>query len=117
VDGRHAPLGVRGRGRRRRPDDDRLADVRRWGIAAGDRITRVARRTISTTQDLLSAIGDRKPGDTVRVTWIARTGETSALMKLGEDPNVEVVAFEDAGRTPTAAQLAFRAAWVGSRQR
>ena len=87
------------------------------GIAAGARITRVGEKVISTTQDLLSAIGDRKPGDTVRLTWIGRAGETSALVKLAEDPNVEVVAFEDAGRTPTAAQLAFRAAWVGSRQR
>ncbi len=87
------------------------------GIAAGARITRVGDKAIATAQDLLSAIGDRKPGDTVRLTWIGRAGETSALVKLAEDPNVEVVAFEDAGRTPTAAQLAFRAAWVGSRQR
>jgi hypothetical protein len=51
------------------------------------------------------------------MTWIGRTGERTAPLPLAEDPNVEVVAFEEAGRAPTAAQLAFRAAWVGSRIR
>ena len=86
------------------------------GLGAGDRLTRVGDRTITTTAELRQAIDERKPGDQVRVTWSTRTGEKSALMRLTEDPNVEVLAFEDAGRTPTAAQLAFRAAWVGSRQ-
>ncbi len=87
------------------------------GMAAGAQITRVGDRRITTADELARAIGERRPGETVRITWIGRAGETSAMVKLAEDPNVEVVAFEDAGRTPTADQLAFRSAWVGSRQR
>lgn len=87
------------------------------GLGAGDRITRVGDRAITTVAELRQAIDERKPGDQVRITWVTRTGERTAQMRLAEDPNVEVVAFEDAGRTPTAGQLAFRADWVGSRQR
>lgn len=87
------------------------------GLAAGDRITKVGDRTIATTTDLRAAIDARAPGDKVSITWIGRGGERTATMTLGANPNVEVVAFEDAGRTPTAEQLAFRAAWVGSKQR
>ena len=39
------------------------------------------------------------------------------MMTLRANPRVDVVAFEDAGMTPSAAQLAFRAAWVGSKQK
>lgn len=87
------------------------------GMAAGDRITRVGDRAITTVPELRQAIDATKPGEQVRLTWIGRGGEKSAMMTLREDPNVEVVTFEGAGRTPTAAQLAFRASWVGSRIR
>ena len=84
------------------------------GIAAGARLLRIGDRTIAGTEDVTRALAAHKPGDRVRITWVGRAGETSAQVTLAEDPNVEVVAFEEAGRTPTAAQLAFRAAWVGS---
>ena len=87
------------------------------GMAAGDRITKVGDRTITTAPELRQAIEARRPGEPVRVAWVGRGGEKSAMMTLREDPDVEVVAFEAAGRTPTAAQLAFRASWVGSRIR
>jgi hypothetical protein len=37
-------------------------------------------------------------------------------MTAGENPRIEVLLFEDAGRTPTAEQLAFRSRWLGSKQ-
>lgn len=84
------------------------------GIAAGARLLRIGDRTIAGAEDVMRALAAHEPGDRVRITWVGRAGETSAEMTLAADPNVEVVAFEEAGRTPTAAQLAFRAAWVGS---
>ena len=87
------------------------------GMAAGDRITRVGDRAITTAPELQQAIDATKPGEQVRLTWIGRGGEKSATMTLREDPNVEVVTFEEAARTLTAAQLAFRTSWVGSRIR
>jgi predicted metalloprotease with PDZ domain len=87
------------------------------GLTAGDRITRIDEASVMTTTALRDLLATRRPGTTLRMTWIGRTGERTAPLLLAEDPNVEVVAFEEAGRAPTAAQLAFRAAWVGSRIR
>ena len=87
------------------------------GLTAGDRITRIDEAPVMTTSALRDLLATRRPGTTLRLTWIGRTGERTATLTLAEDPNVEVVAFEEAGRAPTAAQLAFRAAWVGSRIR
>jgi len=87
------------------------------GLTAGDRITRIDEASVMTTTALRDLLATRRPGTTLRMTWIGRTGERTAPLPLAEDPNVEVVAYEEAGRAPTAAQLAFRAAWVGSRIR
>jgi hypothetical protein len=38
-------------------------------------------------------------------------------MALKEDPSLEAVLVEDTGGTPTAAQRAFREAWLGSHTR
>ncbi len=86
------------------------------GLSAGDRILTIDGKTVATQADVRAALEARKPGDQVRVTWRARAGEKSAAMTLRANPRVEVVAFEEAGMTPTAAQLAFRSAWVGSKQ-
>jgi predicted metalloprotease with PDZ domain len=87
------------------------------GLTAGDRITRLDDAPIITTAALREFLATRRPGTTLRVTWVGRAGERSATLTLAEDPNIEVVAFEEAGRTPSAAELAFRASWVGSRIR
>ncbi|MGA0919331.1 MAG: hypothetical protein ACO3SD_01340 [Gemmatimonadaceae bacterium] len=87
------------------------------GPTAGDRSARVAAAPVLTTTALRDLLATRRPGTPLRLTWIGRTGERTASVTLAEDPNVEVVAFEEGGRAPTAAQLAFRAAWVGSRIR
>jgi len=87
------------------------------GLTAGDRLTRIDEAPVMTVAAFRDRLAMHRPGTAVRLTWIGRTGERSATLTLAEDPNVEVVAFEEAGRAPTAAQLAFRAAWVGSRIR
>lgn len=87
------------------------------GLTAGDRIARIEEAPVLTTTALRDLLATRRPGTPLRLTWIGRTGERTASVTLAEDPNVEVVAFEEGGRAPTAAQLAFRAAWVGSRIR
>jgi len=87
------------------------------GLSAGDRILTVDGKAVATQQDVRTAVEAKKPGDQVRVTWRGRAGEKAAMMTLRANPRVDVVAFEDAGMTPTAAQLAFRAAWVSSKQK
>jgi predicted metalloprotease with PDZ domain len=87
------------------------------GIAAGDRILRIGDQAVATPADVTTALAARAPGDRVTITWIGRGGERRAPVTLAAHPAVEVVAYEDAGRTPSAAQLAFRASWLDAKAR
>lgn len=87
------------------------------GLAAGDRLLTIDGVNLASLVDVRAALGAKQPGERVRITWMARDGERSAEMMLKADPRIEVVTFEDAGQTPTAAQLAFRNSWLASRQR
>lgn len=86
------------------------------GITAGDRIVSIGGTRIATMAEYRAALAARKPGEQVEVALVGRDGARTATLTLREDPRVEVVAFEDSGRTPTAAQLAFRGRWLASRQ-
>lgn len=86
------------------------------GLAAGDRILTLDSTAIATTADVARVLAGKQPGTQLRVTWQSRSGEMSGTMRLRGNPRVEVVPYEDAGRTPTAEQLAFRRAWLDSRQ-
>jgi len=87
------------------------------GIAAGDRILRIGDQAVATPADVTTALAARAPGDRVTITWIGRGGERRAPVTLAAHPAVEVVTYEDAGRTPSAAQLAFRASWLDAKAR
>jgi predicted metalloprotease with PDZ domain len=87
------------------------------GLSAGDRILRMDGKTITTSAEVTEILAAKKPGDVVLIEWMSRAGETRAEMILRADPRVEVVRFEEANRTPSAEQLAFRARWLSSRQR
>jgi len=61
------------------------------------------------------AIGRRKPGEAVPIEFARRGGErVASTLRLVADPRVEVVTFEDAGRSLTDAHRRFRRAWLGS---
>jgi hypothetical protein len=52
----------------------------------------------------------------VTIAYEGRAGRKESTITVAENPRVEVVLFEDAGRTPTAEQLAFRAQWLSTKQ-
>jgi hypothetical protein len=54
-------------------------------------------------------------GAVVPVTFESRGQAISATMQLSLSPRVEVRTLEEAGQTPTAAQMAFRQRWLASR--
>lgn len=57
------------------------------GLAAGDVITAVDGTTISSNDDLSSALAQHKPGDTVRITWVDQGGGSqSASVTLTSGP-------------------------------
>ena len=88
------------------------------GVEQDDQITEVEGKAISTLQHLQEAIAARKPGDQLKIAFKRRNGPaTTATIRLREDPALEAVLLEDTGAKPTAAQQAFRNAWLGSRIR
>ncbi|HVT37562.1 MAG TPA: PDZ domain-containing protein [Gemmatimonadaceae bacterium] len=86
------------------------------GLDRGDRIISVDGKEIATAADVASAVAARKPRDRIVVVFEGRAGRAEVAVTVGENPRLEVLLFEDAGRTPTAEQLAFRTRWLGSKQ-
>ena len=65
---------------------------------------------------LEEAVQRRRPGDKVRLS-IRRRGVAQELtLTVGEDPRLQLVPVERTGRQPTAAERAFRNAWLASKQ-
>ena len=85
------------------------------GLDAGDLITQVDGKPITTAAEFVAAVATHKPGDGMSVSYTNMAGQRTATIKIGENPALQTVAFEDAGRTPTPEQLAFRKAWLASK--
>ena len=84
----------------------------RAGLAQDDEIIAVGGDTIATADQIDAALRSFKPGDKVSVTFTRRGATVKADVELGEDPRIELVTLEATGKTPSAAQRAFRAAWL-----
>lgn len=88
------------------------------GLEQDDQITEVDGTPVTTMQQASEMVGSHKPGETLALAIKHRNGETASIkIALKEDPALEAVVIEEAGGTPTAAQLAFRQAWLGSQQK
>jgi PDZ domain-containing secreted protein len=72
-----------------------------------------------TSQAALDGVlGRHKPGDTVPVRFVRRSGEqVSGTLTFGEDPRIEIVPVEKAGGTLSAEQQRFRESWLSSLKR
>lgn len=85
------------------------------GLETGDRILSIDGKEVTADSVIVSALAAHKPGEKLGLVVEGRAGRRETSIDVAENPGVQVVTFEDAGRTPTAAQLAFRAAWVSSK--
>ncbi|HLU25049.1 MAG TPA: PDZ domain-containing protein [Longimicrobiales bacterium] len=85
------------------------------GVTQGDRILTLDGRQVTGEDVVAAVLAARKPGDRVPVEYEQRGRRVRAELVLTEDPTLEVVPFEDAGRPVTAEIRAFREAWLGSR--
>lgn len=90
--------------------------VYRAGMDRGDRLLTIDGREANTPAVITEVLATRRPGDTVPITFESRGQRLAVVVELAESPRVEVLALEEAGQTPTSAQLAFRSRWLGSRQ-
>ena len=87
------------------------------GLDRDDMITAVGGRAVTTAEQVESAIRAARPGDALAVAYLhhGRGQPLTTTIRVIADPELEVVAAEQAGQTPTAAQRQFRDAWLRSR--
>ena len=67
------------------------------------------------TRESWRALLERTPGDSATISFTQRGKQSEVQLRFGSDPRLQVVLLEDAGGTPTSAQLAFRADWLSSK--
>jgi predicted metalloprotease with PDZ domain len=86
----------------------------RAGVAFEDQIVNLDGTDLTSQQALEAVLMRHKPGDTVPIRFVRRSGEAvNAALTFDEDPRIEIVPVERTGGTLTPAQQAFRDAWLG----
>lgn len=85
------------------------------GLERGDRILTVDGKKIKAGSDVKDLLARRKPGDTARLRILTRAGEREVGVLLAEDPELELVTFEEAGQAVPPAAEALRKAWLSSK--
>jgi len=84
------------------------------GLEYGDVITTIDGQP--ATADAFGAMSRKKPGDTATLVVRRRGGQTATTtVTLKPNPALAVIDVEAAGATLTAAQKAFREAWLGTK--
>jgi predicted metalloprotease with PDZ domain len=85
------------------------------GIEAGDRIVSIDGTPATRAEQLAEFAAAHRPGDVARVAFHQRGSDRTATITLVEDPTLEVVTFEAAGRPVSEEIRRFRAAWLHSK--
>ncbi|MBV9937023.1 MAG: M61 family metallopeptidase, partial [Acidobacteriaceae bacterium] len=85
------------------------------GLEKGDLLKELDGKEIKAGTDMDALLRKHKPGDRVKLKVRTRAGERQGEVVLGEDPQLELVTFEQAGRAVTPDIAAFRKAWLGSK--
>jgi predicted metalloprotease with PDZ domain len=83
------------------------------GMAQDDVIVAIDGTRVARAADVDRALGAQRPGAALPVTFERRGQPVSATLRLVEDPRLEAVLMENAGRTVSDAQRRFRDAWLG----
>jgi predicted metalloprotease with PDZ domain len=82
------------------------------GLEQDDEVQQIDGQTIKSDGDVSAVLARHKPGDTVSIVFVDRTGSAkTASITLQENPHLEVVPVP----SPTSAQQAFRDRWLKSR--
>jgi S1-C subfamily serine protease len=84
------------------------------GLERGDIIVSIGGTRIMRADDVDRALATRKPGDTLAVAFERRGQQVNAILRLVEDPRVELVPAEQTGQPLSEAQRRFRETWLSS---
>jgi len=82
------------------------------GLDAGDVITMLDGRPVATDSALVAIRAAHHPGDRIEVQYQSRGMSRTASITLAEDPRLEVVTFEEAGRPLPDEARRLREAWL-----
>lgn len=83
------------------------------GLDRGDKILRIGRFKLDDKRDWDRVIGRHKPGDSVTIVYQQRGEEIRQEITFKENPELEIILFEDADLPVSQAQQDFRDAWLG----
>lgn len=88
------------------------------GVAQDDQLINLDGTALTAMANYEEALARHKPGDSVALRFVRRSGETvNATLVLAEDPRIEVVPVEKTGGTLTDDQKRFRESWLNSLQK
>lgn len=85
------------------------------GIDVADVILTADGKNISSAADLNDVVAAKKPGDKISITFKSRTGQHETTITAEENPAMEVVTAETAGKTLTKEQADFRTKWLSAK--
>ncbi|MEP6611824.1 MAG: PDZ domain-containing protein [Mucilaginibacter sp.] len=85
------------------------------GLDAGDVILKADGKEITDAKSFTDIVDTKKIGDKLVVNYKNRTGEHETTIILEENPALEVVTNEKAGKELTKEQEAFRNNWLSSK--
>jgi len=85
------------------------------GLDVGDIILKADGKDVKDIQGFNEIVASKSIGDKITVHYKNRTGEHDAIVTLEENPALEVVTFEKAGRELTKAQTDFRNNWLSTK--
>ncbi|MEM8484234.1 MAG: PDZ domain-containing protein [Bacteroidota bacterium] len=85
------------------------------GLDRGDTIISINGQPLTNANQLQALESELKPGESAEITYQQRGKTHTKTLTAVENPQVEVVPFEDAGKTLTDAQRTFRASWLGKK--
>jgi predicted metalloprotease with PDZ domain len=85
------------------------------GLDIDDEILKVDGKAIGKNDELISMLSSHKPGDQISIEYKHRDEQKTVMLELIENPRLEVVTYEQAGKTVSPEMEAFRKAWLGSK--
>jgi predicted metalloprotease with PDZ domain len=89
----------------------------RAGLERDDVIVSLGGSRLVAAAEIDRTLMTRKPGDSLQVVYERRGERITSILKLVEDPTLELVPAEEAGQTLTDAQRKFRDSWLSSAAR
>ncbi len=84
------------------------------GVELGDHLAQFYGLPIVRVTQVDSILATHRPGDRMPMVFIGRGGAREVVITPVENPHLEFVPGEAAGRPPTPAQFAFRQRWLAS---